>query len=370
MLVNPSYEAVGGGRAAFFEGCPSVPGWQAVVARHAEVRLVARDEHGRAVDEVFAGWPARIVQHETDHLDGVLYLDRAELRSLASNRAMVELWGQVTPERAAVGLGFGLPSGAAGSSEAAGPAGSSGAAGRWAGGLMGRWGGGRRGWVRGPGVAGASPLSASLEREAPPPPTRAVPAARLPAAAATATATAAEQLAAGLGGSAAGAAAGAGQLSRYVLQQPQPYLADRRVRRDRVPQAALIGTRPATATVAEWIISPTPGPTKVTPRTISSSRSTTMRARGLVALAVQARAGHRGEVDVDAARTRWPACSASARVRPTEAASGSVNTTWGTASWSAVAACAPHGPESRSGTPEARAAMAAPAMRAWYLPDG
>lgn len=128
-LVNPSYEAVGGGRAAFFEGCLSVPGWQAVVARHAEVRLVARDEHGRAVDEVFAGWPARIVQHETDHLDGVLYLDRAELRSLASNRAMVELWGQVTPERAAVGLGFGLPSGAAGSSEAAGPTGSSGAAG-------------------------------------------------------------------------------------------------------------------------------------------------------------------------------------------------------------------------------------------------
>jgi peptide deformylase len=93
----------------FFEGCLSVPGWQAVVARHAEVRLTARDERGRAVDEVFTGWPARIVQHETDHLDGVLYLDRAELRSLSSNQAMAERWTQPTPAEAAAILGFDLP---------------------------------------------------------------------------------------------------------------------------------------------------------------------------------------------------------------------------------------------------------------------
>ncbi|ANB09939.1 peptide deformylase [Streptomyces ambofaciens] len=109
VLVNPSYEPAGPGRAAFYEGCLSVPGWQAVVARHAEVRLAARDEHGRAVDEVFEGWPARIVQHETDHLDGVLYLDRAELRSFASNDAMAERWAQATPDRAAAALGFELP---------------------------------------------------------------------------------------------------------------------------------------------------------------------------------------------------------------------------------------------------------------------
>ncbi|MFF3884204.1 peptide deformylase [Streptomyces sp. NPDC001914] len=109
VLVNPSYEGIGPGRAAFFEGCLSVPGWQAVVARHAEVRLTALDEHGRAVDEVFGGWPARIVQHETDHLDGMLYLDRAELRSLSSNQAAAELWAQPTPERAAAALGFALP---------------------------------------------------------------------------------------------------------------------------------------------------------------------------------------------------------------------------------------------------------------------
>ncbi|MEU5320094.1 peptide deformylase [Streptomyces sp. NPDC047461] len=109
VLVNPSYEAVGTARAGFFEGCLSVPGWQAVVARHAEVRLTGEDEHGRAVDEVFSGWPARIVQHETDHLDGLLYLDRAELRSLSSGQAMAERWAQPTPAEAAESLGFTLP---------------------------------------------------------------------------------------------------------------------------------------------------------------------------------------------------------------------------------------------------------------------
>ncbi|WP_405740883.1 peptide deformylase [Streptomyces sp. NBC_00028] len=109
VLVNPSYDGVGPERAAFFEGCLSVPGWQAVVDRHDRVRLTGEDEHGRTVDEVFSGWPARIVQHETDHLDGTLYLDRAELRSLSSNQAMVERWAQPTPREAAASLGFGLP---------------------------------------------------------------------------------------------------------------------------------------------------------------------------------------------------------------------------------------------------------------------
>ncbi|MFE2066754.1 peptide deformylase [Streptomyces sp. NPDC059467] len=109
VLVNPAYEPVGPARAAFFEGCLSVPGWQAVVARHAEVRLRGQDEHGHAVDELFTGWPARIVQHETDHLDGMLYLDRAELRSLSSNEAMARRWTHPTPTTAAAELGFKLP---------------------------------------------------------------------------------------------------------------------------------------------------------------------------------------------------------------------------------------------------------------------
>ncbi|WP_420031865.1 peptide deformylase [Streptomyces sp. cg28] len=111
VLVNPSYEDAGGRRVAFYEGCLSVPGYQAVVARHERVRLRALDEHGRAVDEEVGGWPARIVQHETDHLNGTLYLDRAELRSLSSTQTQeaVERWSQPTPRLAAAELGFPLP---------------------------------------------------------------------------------------------------------------------------------------------------------------------------------------------------------------------------------------------------------------------
>ncbi|MFG2356878.1 peptide deformylase [Streptomyces sp. NPDC048521] len=109
VLVNPSYEPEGEARAAFFEGCLSVPGWQAVVARHARVRLRGQDERGHAIDEVFTGWPARIVQHETDHLGGTLYLDVAESRSLSTNEAVARYWSQPTPEAAAHTLGFEMP---------------------------------------------------------------------------------------------------------------------------------------------------------------------------------------------------------------------------------------------------------------------
>ncbi|WP_327654522.1 peptide deformylase [Streptomyces sp. NBC_00483] len=111
VLINPSYDTVGPRHVAFYEGCLSVPGYQAVVARHERVRLRALDEQGRAVDEEFTGWPARIVQHETDHLNGTLYLDRAELRSLSSTQssAAVERWAQPTPQLAAQELGFELP---------------------------------------------------------------------------------------------------------------------------------------------------------------------------------------------------------------------------------------------------------------------
>lgn len=109
VLVNPSYDALGTERVAFFEGCLSVPGWQAVVARPARVRLRALDVQGAVVEEEFTGWPARIVQHETDHLDGTLYIDKAETRSLSSNEAVAARWAQPTPERAASALGFRLP---------------------------------------------------------------------------------------------------------------------------------------------------------------------------------------------------------------------------------------------------------------------
>nr|WP_098465109.1 peptide deformylase [Isoptericola jiangsuensis] len=115
VLVNPRYEALPAdgdepGAVAFFEGCLSVAGWQAVVARPRRVRLTGQDETGAAFDDVLTGWSARIVQHETDHLAGRLYLDVAESRSLTSNDNMMRFWAQSPdPAPAAAGLGFDLP---------------------------------------------------------------------------------------------------------------------------------------------------------------------------------------------------------------------------------------------------------------------
>lgn len=109
VLVNPTYTPVGDERVGFFEGCLSVVGWQAVTPRWRSVRLTCTDEHGNPVDEVLTGWAARIVQHETDHLRGRLYVDVAHMRSLVTDR-MAAAWAfDPAPDRAAAALGFELP---------------------------------------------------------------------------------------------------------------------------------------------------------------------------------------------------------------------------------------------------------------------
>jgi len=109
VLVNREYEPVGTERVSFYEGCLSVAGWQAVVARYRSVRLTCQDESGRALDEIVSGWPARIVQHETDHLRGTLYVDHAELRSLAADEGVGGVLGaEPSPTTAARLLGFDL----------------------------------------------------------------------------------------------------------------------------------------------------------------------------------------------------------------------------------------------------------------------
>jgi peptide deformylase len=109
VLVNPAVTPVDGdGLVGFYEGCLSVPGLAALVARHRAVRVKALDEHGEPVDRVYSGWPARIVQHEADHLGGRLYLDRAESRSLTTAENYARLWAGRPPADAAAALGFTL----------------------------------------------------------------------------------------------------------------------------------------------------------------------------------------------------------------------------------------------------------------------
>ncbi|WP_284974637.1 peptide deformylase [Arthrobacter sp. efr-133-TYG-104] len=105
-IINPQYRPLGGETAAFYEGCLSVAGYQAVVSRHRNVELSYLTPEGVAAEEWFSGWQARIVQHETDHLHGVLYLDRAELRSLSSNSEHSMRWSAPGIDDAKRSLGF------------------------------------------------------------------------------------------------------------------------------------------------------------------------------------------------------------------------------------------------------------------------
>ncbi|CAO5162749.1 Peptide deformylase 1 [Frankia sp. AiPs1] len=107
-LINPVLTPIGTARRAFYEGCLSVVGYAAVVSRHHRVRLDLLDRHGVPHRHELAGWPARIAQHETDHLHGTLYLDRAESRSLSSMANLERLWNQATPAEAADALRFPL----------------------------------------------------------------------------------------------------------------------------------------------------------------------------------------------------------------------------------------------------------------------
>lgn len=105
-FLNPTYTAQGPGTAAFYEGCLSLNGLQAVVARPESVLLEFETPDGEAVQREFSGWQARIVQHETDHLNGILYIDRAQLRSLSSNSEYAAHWAAPGISRAREGLGF------------------------------------------------------------------------------------------------------------------------------------------------------------------------------------------------------------------------------------------------------------------------
>ncbi|MHA7175882.1 peptide deformylase [Arthrobacter sp. Sr24] len=105
-IINPYYQPLGTELASHYEGCLSMSGWQAVVERPAAVELTYDDEHGTARTRQFAGWQARIVQHETDHLFGTLYIDKAHTRSLASNAQYSQHWANPDIAAARAGLNF------------------------------------------------------------------------------------------------------------------------------------------------------------------------------------------------------------------------------------------------------------------------
>jgi len=80
VLVNPELTPIGDETEDGWEGCLSVPGLRGLVPRHRRLRYCGRDPEGGRIDRSVEGFHARVVQHEVDHLDGILYPMR--LRSL------------------------------------------------------------------------------------------------------------------------------------------------------------------------------------------------------------------------------------------------------------------------------------------------
>jgi len=85
VMINPVLRAVGTETRDFFEGCLSIKGYTAMVRRHREVSVSYLDENGAPQTWQPCGWAARIVQHEYDHLHGVLYTDRMLPQSFMSD---------------------------------------------------------------------------------------------------------------------------------------------------------------------------------------------------------------------------------------------------------------------------------------------
>jgi peptide deformylase len=73
VLINPVVEPLSGEMEEGWEGCLSVPGLRGVVPRHSRLRYRGYGVAGEAIDRVAEGFHARVVQHECDHLDGILY---------------------------------------------------------------------------------------------------------------------------------------------------------------------------------------------------------------------------------------------------------------------------------------------------------
>src|ERR1700676_4100444 len=76
VLINPVIEPLGTERALGWEGCLSVPGLRGVVPRDLRIHYRWQTLHGTALEREAAGFHARVVQHECDHLDGILYPQR------------------------------------------------------------------------------------------------------------------------------------------------------------------------------------------------------------------------------------------------------------------------------------------------------
>ena len=92
VIINPKLTFVNKESAQFFEGCLSVEGFQAIVDRALDVRVECLNERGEEITINAHGWYARILQHEIDHLNGILYIDRMKSRTYTTGENFFRYW--------------------------------------------------------------------------------------------------------------------------------------------------------------------------------------------------------------------------------------------------------------------------------------
>lgn len=95
VLINPRITILGAEEEEGWEGCLSVPGMRGLVPRARRVRYQGFDPAGASIDRTVEGFHARVVQHEVDHLDGILYPQR--IRDLKDFGFEEVLAGRMTP---------------------------------------------------------------------------------------------------------------------------------------------------------------------------------------------------------------------------------------------------------------------------------
>lgn len=77
IWLNPSYEAIGKDMSEDWEGCFSVPDVAGLVKRYNKIRYTAFDKNGKKITGTATGFLARVIQHETDHINGILFTEKA-----------------------------------------------------------------------------------------------------------------------------------------------------------------------------------------------------------------------------------------------------------------------------------------------------
>jgi peptide deformylase len=96
VLINPELEIIKDKQDLWFEGCLSVDGYLGTVPRYTVVRVKALDRNGKAVSYRAQDWHARILQHELDHLNGILYIDKMRPKSFMSIKNFNMFWRKTT----------------------------------------------------------------------------------------------------------------------------------------------------------------------------------------------------------------------------------------------------------------------------------